>query len=195
MWIYQKKLQFPVNIKNPDLKMAKMLMAQYGGPDSELAAGCRYLTQRFSMPDDRIRATLNDIGTEEIAHWEMIGVMIMQSMRGASLTELENAGLLGYYTLHNHGVFPSDPNGVPFTTSYIQCTGDPITDITFDLAAEQGARATYEHLMNLTDNEEYIAPLRFLRAREVVHYQRFGECLNILKELYPNGDQNRTNRY
>ncbi|MBR4434991.1 MAG: manganese catalase family protein [Clostridia bacterium] len=195
MWIYQKKLQFPVNIKNPDLKMAKMLMAQYGGPDSELAAGCRYLTQRFSMPDDRIRATLNDIGTEEIAHWEMIGVMIMQSMRGASLTELENAGLLGYYTLHNHGVFPSDPNGVPFTTSYIQCTGDPITDITFDLAAEQGARATYEHLMNLTDNEEYIAPLRFLRAREVVHYQRFGECLNILKELYPNGDQNRTSRY
>lgn len=195
MWIYQKKLQFPVNIKNPDLKMAKMLMAQYGGPDSELAAGCRYLTQRFSMPDDRIRATLNDIGTEEIAHWEMIGVMILQSMRGASLTELENVGLLGYYTLHNHGVFPADPNGVPFTTSYIQCTGDPITDITFDLAAEQGARATYEHLMNLTDNEEYIAPLRFLRAREVVHYQRFGECLNILKELYPNGDQNRTNRY
>lgn len=191
MWIYQKKLQFPVNIKNPDLKMAKMLMAQYGGPDSELGAGCRYLTQRFSMPDDRVRATLNDIGTEELAHWEMIGVMILQSMRGASIKELEDAGLLGYYTLHNHGVFPADPNGIPFTASYIECTGDPIADITFDMAAEQGARATYEHLMNLTDNEDYLAPLRFLRAREIVHYQRFGECLNILNELFPNGDQNK----
>ena len=169
-------------------------MAQYGGPDSELGAGCRYLTQRFSMPDDRVRATLNDIGTEELAHWEMIGVMILQSMRGASLQELEEAGLLGYYTIHNHGVFPADPNGIPFTTSYIQCTGDPIADITFDLAAEQGARATYEHLMNLTDNEEYLAPLRFLRAREIVHYQRFGECLNILHELFPDGDQNRLRR-
>ena len=194
MWIYQKKLEFPVNIKNPDLRMGRMLMAQYGGPDSELGAGCRYLTQRFSMPDDRVRATLNDIGTEELAHWEMIGVMILQSMCGASLQELEEAGLLGYYTLHNHGVFPADPNGIPFTTSYIQCTGDPIADITFDLAAEQGARATYEHLMNLTDNEEYLAPLRFLRAREIVHYQRFGECLNILHELFPDGDQNRLRR-
>ena len=191
MWIYQKKLEFPVNIKNPDLRMAKYLMAQYGGPDSELGAGCRYLTQRSSMPDDRVRATLNDIGTEELAHWEMIGVMILQSMRGASLAELENAGLLGYYTLHNHGVFPADPNGIPFTASYIECTGDPIADITFDMAAEQGARATYEHLMNLTDNEDYLAPLRFLRAREIVHYQRFGECLNILTELFPNGDQNK----
>ena len=191
MWIYQKKLEFPVNIKNPDLRMAKYLMAQYGGPDSELGAGCRYLTQRFSMPDDRVRATLNDIGTEELAHWEMIGVMILQSMRGASLAELENAGLLGYYTLHNHGVFPADPNGVPFSASYIECTGDPIADITFDMAAEQGARATYEHLMNMTDNEDYLAPLRFLRAREIVHYQRFGECLNILTELFPNGDQNK----
>lgn len=194
MWIYQKKLEFPVEITTPDLRMAKMLMAQYGGPDSELAAGCRYLTQRFSMPDDRVRATLNDIGTEELAHWEMIGVMILQSMRGASIEQLNAAGLLGYYTLHNHGVFPADPNGVPFTASYIQCTGDPITDITFDLAAEQGARATYEHLMNLTDNEEYLAPLRFLRAREIVHYQRFGECLNILNELFPDGRQNMLRR-
>ncbi|MBR0156998.1 MAG: manganese catalase family protein [Clostridia bacterium] len=194
MWIYQKKLEFPVEITNPDLRMGRMLMAQYGGPDSELSAGARYLTQRFSMPDDRVRATLNDIGTEELAHWEIIGVMIQQSMRGATLAELEEAGLLGYYTLHNHGVFPADPNGIPFTASYIQCTGDPITDITFDLAAEQGARATYEHLMNLTDSEEYLAPLRFLRAREIVHYQRFGECLNILKELFPNGDQNKLRR-
>ncbi len=136
MWIYQKKLEFPVNITNPDLRMAKALMAQYGGPDSELSAGLRYLTQRFSMPDDRVRATLNDIGTEELAHWEMIGTMIVQSMRGASLCDIEAAGLIGYYTMHNHAVYPSDPNGVPFTASYIQCTGDPITDITEDMAAD-----------------------------------------------------------
>ena len=194
MWIYQKKLEFPVNITNPDLRMAKALMAQYGGPDSELAAGCRYLTQRFSMPDDRIRATLNDIGTEELAHWEMLGTMILQSLDGASLDDIERAGLMGYYTMHNHAVFPCDPNGVPFTTAYIACTGDPITDINEDLAAEQQARTTYEHLMNLTDNEQYIAPLRFLREREIVHYQRFGECLNILMELFPNGDQNKLSR-
>ncbi len=191
MWIYQKKLEFPVNITNPDLRMAKALMAQYGGPDSELSAGLRYLTQRFSMPDDRVRATLNDIGTEELAHWEMIGTMIVQSMRGASLCDIEAAGLIGYYTMHNHAVYPSDPNGVPFTASYIQCTGDPITDITEDMAAEEKARTTYEHLMNLTDCEQYLAPLRFLREREIVHYQRFGECLNILKELFPDGQQNK----
>ena len=194
MWIYQKKHEFPVNITNPDLRMAKALLAQYGGPDSELSAGCRYLTQRFSMPDDRIRATLNDIGTEELSHWEMLGTMIYQSIRGASIEELESSGLIGYYTLHNHGVFPCDPNGVPFTTSYIACTGDPITDITEDLAAEQKARTTYEHLMNLTDCEQYLGPLRFLREREIVHYQRFGECLNILNEMYPGGSQNRIRR-
>lgn len=191
MWIYQKKLEFPVNITNPDLRMAKALMAQYGGPDSELSAGLRYLTQRFSMPDDRVRATLNDIGTEELAHWEMIGTMIVQSMRGAALCDIEAAGLIGYYTMHNHAVYPSDPNGVPFTASYIQCTGDPITDITEDMAAEEKARTTYEHLMNLTDCEQYLAPLRFLREREIVHYQRFGECLNILQELFPDGQQNK----
>lgn len=194
MWIYEKRLEYPISITRPDVRMAKLLMAQYGGPDSELAAGLRYLTQRYSMPDDRVRATLTDIGTEEMAHWEMIATMIHQCMKGASMEELTAAGLDGYYILHNHGIFPADPNGIPFTASYIQCTGDPITDITFDLAAEQGARATYEHLMNLTDSEEYLAPLRFLRAREIVHYQRFGECLNILKELFPNGDQNKLRR-
>lgn len=136
MWIYQKKLEFPVNITSPDAKMAKALMAQYGGPDSELAAGTRYLTQRFSMPDDRVRATVNDIGTEELAHWEMLGTMIMQCLRGASQCDIEEAGLTGYFVLHGRGVFPADPNGVPFTTAYIQCTGDPITDLVEDLAAD-----------------------------------------------------------
>ena len=118
MWIYQKKLEYPVNITTPNPRMA-----QYGGPDSELAAGCRYLTQRFSMPDNRVKATCNDIGTEEIAHWEMIGTMIHQCLRDATLKDIEAAGLMGYYTMHSKGVYPADPNGVPFTAAYLQCTG------------------------------------------------------------------------
>ena len=188
MWIYQKRLEFPVNITSPDARMAKALMAQYGGPDSELGAATRYLTQRFTMPDDRVRAIVNDIGTEELAHWEMLGVMIHQCMRGASLCDIEEAGLLGYYTMHGKGVYPADPNGVPFTAAYIQSTGDPITDLVEDMAAEQKARTTYEHLMTLTDNPEIIAPLRFLREREVVHYQRFGEALTILQQQIPNNN-------
>lgn len=183
MWIYLKKLMYPINITKPNPKMAKLLLAQYGGPDSELAAGMRYLTQRFTMPDDRCRATLNDIGTEEMAHWEMLGTMIYQSLRGASCKELEASGMAGYYTLHDHGVFPCDPNGVPFTTSYIACTGDPVADLVEDLAAEQKARATYEHLMAMSDDPAIIDPLSFLREREIVHFQRFGECLNIVQGM------------
>ena len=186
MWIYMKKLEYPVNISGPNLPMAKALMAQYGGPDSELAAGVRYLTQSFSMPDARCRATCNDIGTEELGHWEMIGTMILQCMRNASVKEIEAAGLAGYYTMHDHGVYPCDPNGVPFTAAYIQCTGDPVADITEDMAAEQKARATYEHLMTMTDDPALLNPLRFLREREIVHFQRFGECLNIVNELVGN---------
>lgn len=151
MWIYEKRLEYPVNITKPDPRMAKLLMAQYGGPDSELGAGLRYLTQRFSMPDDRIRATLNDIGTEEIAHWEMIGTMIHQCMQGATCEELKAAGLDGYYVVHSHGVFPADPNGVPFTTAYIQCTGDPIADISEDMAAD--AAIIQEQLFTKSSSE------------------------------------------
>ena len=179
----KKRLEYPVSITRPDPRMAKLLIAQYGGPDSELGAGLRYLTQRYSMPDDRVRATLTDIGTEEMAHWEMIAAMIHQCMKGASMEELTAAGLDGYYILHNHGVFPGDPNGVPFTSAYIQCTGDPIADLVEDMAAEQKARATYEHLMNMTDNAQILEPLYFLREREIVHYQRFGECLEIVRGI------------
>ena len=136
------------------------------------------------MPDDRVKATLTDIGTEELAHYEMIGTMIRQCMQGATCAELDQAGLAGYYVMHDHGVFPVDPSGVPFTTSYIACTGDPIADITEDMAAEQKARATYEHLMNMTGNEQILEPLYFLREREVVHFQRFGECLEIIQGIY-----------
>lgn len=181
MWIYEKRLEHPVRITKPDPRMAKLLMAQYGGPDSELGAGLRYLTQRYSMTDERVIATLSDIGTEELAHWEMLAAMIHQCMQGATCKELDAAGLAGYYVIHNHGVFPVDPNGVPFTAAYIACTGDPIADLSEDMAAEQKARVTYENLMNMTDNPQILEPLYFLREREVVHYQRFGECLEIVQ--------------
>lgn len=193
MWIYEKRLEHPVHITRTDLKMAKLLMAQYGGPDSELGAGLRYLTQRYSMTDQRVIATLTDIGTEEMAHWEMIAAMIHQCMQGATCAELDAAGLGGYYVIHDRGVFPVDPNGVPFTASYIACTGDPIADLTEDMAAEQKARVTYEHLMNMTDNPQILEPLYFLREREVVHFQRFGECLEIVQGRQ-NGCACRRNR-
>ncbi len=142
------------------------------------------------MPKNRgcmRRHFAHSAGTEEMAHWEMIGVMIRQCMAGANCQELSDAGLAGYYTMHNHGVYPADPNGVPFTASYFAVTGDPIADIVEDMAAEQKARATYEHLMNMTNNAQIIEPLYFLREREVVHYQRFGECLEILQNLQSQG--------
>jgi spore coat protein JC len=183
MWIYEKKLQFPVNITRPDLRIAKVLMAQYGGPDSELSAGVRYLTQRYTMPNSCTKATLNDIGTEELAHWEMIGTMIYQCMRGATIEQIRAAGLDPYYVQHGHAVYPADANGVPWTAAYIQATGDPVTDLTEDMAAEQKARTTYEHLLSLTNDPAIVEPLRFLREREIVHFQRFGECLNIVQDI------------
>ena len=183
MWVYQKNLMYPVHITKPDPRMAKLLMAQYGGPDSELGASLRYLSQRFSMPDDRVKAALTDIGTEELGHWEMLGAMIHMCTAGCTCKELDDAGLSGYYILHDHGVYPADPNGVPFNATAIAVSGDPIADLVEDMAAEQKARATYEHLMNMTDNAEILEPLYFLREREVVHFQRFGECLNIIENM------------
>ena len=183
MWIYEKRLQYPVRITAPDPRMAKLLLAQYGGPDSELGAGLRYLSQRYSMPDNRCFAALTDIGTEELAHWEMIATMIHQCLRGASGSALRDAGMEGYHALHGAGAFPASPGGTPFTSAYVAITGDPIADLHEDLAAEQKARATYERLMSLTDNPDILDPLRFLRQREIVHYQRFGECLQIVLSL------------
>jgi spore coat protein JC len=175
MWIYEKKLQYPVNIKKRDLKMANALLAQYGGPDSELGACLRYLNQRYTMPDDKGKCLLSDIATEEIAHLEIIGSMIYQLTRGATLDEIKSSGLEGYFTIHDNGLFLNDPNGVPFTTAYISETGDFIADLEGDMAAEQRARATYEHLMDLTNDSSVLGPLSFLRQREIVHYQRFKE--------------------
>lgn len=180
--MYEKKLQYPVRIKNPNPKMAKLIITQYGGPDGELAASLRYLSQRFSMVTSQAIATLNDIGTEELAHLEIVGAIVHQLVQGASIEEIEREGLASYYADHDRGVYPVDANGVPFTAAYIQVKGNPVVDLTEDLAAEQKARATYEWLINMADDPDVIEPLKFLREREVVHYQRFGEALRIVQD-------------
>lgn len=182
MWAYEKKLEYPVKIKNPNPEMAKIIITQYGGPDGELAASLRYLSQRFSMITPQAIATLNDIGTEELAHLEIVGSMVHQLTKGSSLEELKKAGLDAYYVDHDKGIYPVNASGAPFTAAYIQSKGDPIVDLTEDLAAEQKARATYEYLLNFADDPDVIEPLKFLREREVVHYQRFGEALRIVQE-------------
>lgn len=182
MWFYDKKLEFPVKIKCANPKMAKYIITQYGGPDGELAASLRYLSQRFSMPTQEAKAILNDIGTEELAHLEMVGSMVYQLTKGVPAKELEKLGLGAYYSDHDHAVYPISAAGNPFTAAYIQSKGDPIADLHEDLAAEQKARATYENLINLADDPDVLEPLKFLRAREVVHFQRFGEALRIVQD-------------
>ncbi len=183
MFKYEKMLEYPINIKKKDIKMAKNLLAQLGGPDGELSASLRYLCQRFTMPDDKGKALLSDIGTEELGHVEMISTMIEQLLRGASIDELKKNDLAGWYVSHKKGIFPADQNGVPYTSAYIQSTGDPIVDLQEDMAAEEKARATYENLMDLTDDEDILAPLSFLRQREVVHFNRFKELHDEYKEM------------
>jgi spore coat protein JC len=189
MWIYEKKLEYTIKIKNPNPRMAKYIISQYGGPDGELAASLRYLSQRFSMVTPQAKATLNDIGTEELAHLEMIGTMVKQLTENASVEELERAGLGAYFTDHDRAVYPVSASGTPFTAAYLQSKGDPITDLYEDMAAEQKARSTYEYLIQLADDPDVIDPLRFLREREVVHFQRFGESLRLVQDYL--GDKKR----
>lgn len=181
MWSYQKRLQYPIDIKRKDLRMAKYLVTQLGGSNGELGAAIRYLTQRYTMPTDKGKALLTDIGTEELAHVEMISTMVSQLLRGATVEELEAAGLGANYTEHGNNLFPTDSSGVPFSVVGIGVTGDPIADLHEDLAAEQKARVTYEHLMNLTKDSDILEPLSFLHQREIIHYQRFLEYLNELE--------------
>ena len=177
MWYYVKTLEYPVNLKSTDVRMAQLLVSQYGGPDGELAAALRYLNQRYSMPTNKAKALLTDIGTEELAHVEIMATMVHQIMENASIDEIKAAGLDGHYVDHGKGIFYTDATGNPWTATYIQCKGDVIADLTEDMAAEQKARATYEWLINLTDDVEIKNILGFLREREVVHFQRFGEAL------------------
>ena len=182
MFKYEKMLEYPINVKKKDLKMAKLLITQFGGPDGELSAALRYLSQRFTMIDDKGKALLSDIGTEELGHVEMICTMINQLIKDASIEELKNAGLESWYTQHHKGIYPIDASGVPYTAAYIGVSGNPIVDLQEDLAAEEKARVTYENLMDLTNDESLLAPLAFLRQREVVHYTRFKELLDYYKQ-------------
>ncbi|AGB42426.1 Mn-containing catalase [Halobacteroides halobius DSM 5150] len=182
MWIYEKKLQHPVTVNRTDLTMAKYLYAQYGGPDSELSAGLRYLSQRYTMPTDEAKATLTDIGTEELAHWEIIATLIYKLTEDVPAKVLKDAGLGAHYTEHGRALYPHDAAGVPWTAAFIQSFEDPVTSLHEDLAAEEKARATYENLIDLTNDPGVIDALSFLREREVVHFQRFGETLDIVQD-------------
>ena len=183
MWTYNKVLQYPINIKCADPRLAKVIISQYGGPDGELAASLRYLSQRFGMPDQNAKAILNDIGTEELAHLEMVGTIVHQLTKNASIEEIEAAGLGAYYTDHGVDIYPQSAAGVPCDATCLACKGDVIANLQEDLAAEQKARATYEKLIDLCrDNPDVVDPLRFLREREIVHFQRLGEALRIVQD-------------
>ncbi|SET33194.1 spore coat protein JC [Natronincola peptidivorans] len=183
MWIYEKKLQYPVRVTcGTDLKLAQYLLTQYGGPDGELSAALRYLNQRYTIPTNEAKGLLTDIGTEELAHVEIITTLIYQLTKDATAEDFKAADMGSYYAIRDGALFYSDSNGVPWTATYIQAHADPITDLHEDMAAEQKARAVYEHLIKLTDDPGVKDTLRFLREREVVHYQRFGEALRIVQE-------------
>ncbi|MBR5479973.1 MAG: manganese catalase family protein, partial [Clostridia bacterium] len=176
MWIYEKKLEYPVKIKRPDANLAKLIMSQLGGPNGELGASTRYLNQRYSMPYRAVQGTLTDVGTEELAHMEIVGTIIHQLTRNLTVDQIKKSGFDAYYVDHTTGVWPSAASGEPFSTSTLQSTGDPITDLNEDLAAEMKARTTYDNLLRLIDDPDVRDPIKFLREREIVHYQRFGEA-------------------
>lgn len=182
MWNYEKRLQYPVNIKTPNAKIAQIIMSQYGGPDGEMGASMRYLSQRFTMPNRKAMGVLNDIGTEELAHLEMVSTIVHQLTKNLSMEEIECSGFAPYYVDHTVGIWPQSAGGVPFNACEFQSKGDPITDFHENLAAEQKARTTYDNILRLVKDPDVIDPIRFLRAREVVHYQRFGEALRTVQD-------------
>ena len=179
MFSYEKKLQYPVNIKNPNPALAKVIISQYGGPDGELGASLRYLSQRFSMPYPELKGLLTDVGVEELGHLEMIGAIVYQLTRNLTIDEIKKAGFDAYFTDHTTGVYPTAASGAPYSAFSMQVKGDVIADLHEDLAAEQKARVTYDNLLRLIDDPDVRDPIKFLREREVVHFQRFGEGLRI----------------
>lgn len=182
MWNYEKRLQYPINIKNPNPKLAQVIISQFGGPDGEMAASMRYLSQRFAMPYREVMGTLTDIGTEELAHLEMVGTIVYQLTRNLSPEEIVASGFDKYYVDHTTGLWPQAAGGIPFNACEFQSKGDPITDLVEDLAAEQKARSTYDNILRLVHDNEVADPIRFLREREIVHFQRFGEALRIVQD-------------
>ena len=182
MFQYEKRLQFPVNIKEPNPKLAQVIITQFGGPDGELSASMRYLSQRFSMTDKKVAGLLTDIGTEELGHIEMICTIVHQLTRNLTMEQIERSGFDKYYVDHTAGVWPQAAGGTPFNACEFQVKGDPITDLVEDLAAEQKARSTYDNILRLIKDHDVCEPIRFLREREIVHFQRFGEALRMVTD-------------
>ena len=183
MWRYEKRLQYPVNIKTPNPKIAQYIMSQYGGPDGEIGASMRYLSQRYSMPYREVSGLLTDIATEELSHLEMVSVMVHQLTRNLSVDQIKGTPFEAYYVDHTTGIWPQAAGGVPFNACEFQSKGDPITDLFENLAAEQKARSTYDNILRVVrDIPEIADPIKFLRAREIVHFQRFGEALRSIQE-------------
>ena len=182
MFNYVKRLQYPINIKHPDPKAAAIIISQYGGPNGELGASLRYLSQRYSMPYAELKGLLTDIGVEELGHLEMIGTIVHQLTKNLTESQIENSGFAPYFVDHTTGVYPTAASGSPWSAASIEVTGDPITDINENLAAEQKARVTYDNILRLADDPDVIEPIKFLREREIVHYQRFGEGLRIITD-------------
>lgn len=186
MWEYEKRLQYPVKINKPDAKAAKIIISQYGGPDGEIGASLRYLSQRYAMKNKNVAGLLTDIGTEELAHMEIVGEIVKQLTKNLTTDEIIKQGFDTYFVDHTVGVYPQAASGMSYTTAFMQSKGDPITDLMEDMAAEQKARTTYDNILKLVDNPDVIEPIKFLRAREIVHFQRFGEALEMVKaELNP----------
>ena len=179
MWIYEKRLEFPVNIKEPNARLAKFIMSQYGGPDGEISASMRYLSQRYTMPYKECKAALTDIGTEELAHLEMVSTIVYQLTRGLTTEQIKKAGFDTYFVDHTTGVYPQAASGEAFSANTFAVTGDVLADLHEDLSAEQKARLTYDNILRYADDPDVRDPIKFLRAREIVHYQRFGEGLRI----------------
>ena len=182
MFVYEKRLQYPVRIKNPNPALAKFIISQYGGPDGELGASLRYLSQRYAMPYPELRGLLTDIGTEELGHLEMVATIVQQLTRDMTIDEVKKAGLETYFVDHTAGVYPQFASGTPWTAATMAVKGDVITDLTEDMAAEQKARTTYDNILRLSDDPDVNNVIRFLREREVVHFQRFGEALQLAEE-------------
>ena len=182
MWIYEKRLQFPVNIKETNAQLAQAIISQYGGPDGEMGASMRYLSQRYAMPDNKVKAILTDIGTEELGHLEIVATIIYQLTCRLSIEEIKASGFDKYYIDHTLGIWPQAAGGIPFNACEFQSKGDPITDLFEDMAAEQKARLTYDNILRLSDDPDVNNVIRFLREREIVHYQRFGEALRMVQD-------------
>ena len=182
MFVYDKKLQYPVKIDKPNPRLAAIIISQYGGPDGELGASLRYLSQRYSMPFDELKGLLTDIGTEELGHLEMIGAIVHQLTRNLKDSQIKDSAFAPYFVDHTAGVYPTSAAGTPWSAAMMQVKGDPMADLVEDLAAEQKARVTYDNILRLSDDPDVNDVIKFLREREIVHFQRFGEAVQLLRE-------------